>query len=231
VTENIKIAPLWLTNFTLAPSPAFSVFTPQSIRSPTPEPKFAARSPRSMSSGLNFQALSLSDPKSSGPSDLLPTISEEVTTDTNASQSYLSRASQFTIEDVEGVIDNHYENSQHNLSALGDQARATIDKLQDPPVSSDTTIAAWPPAAEESAESRLTPGKSTKEIAGKLSTLRDGSDEDVRFTMPSRSPLPLRRQNSLSHFYRTGFHHLRGEYYEYTWGCVRNIYSCSSLTN
>lgn len=56
------------TDFCIAPSPGFSVFTPQSARSsvsPSPE--------------LNFQTLSLGDSHTSGHSNPLPTVAEEVT--------------------------------------------------------------------------------------------------------------------------------------------------------
>lgn len=55
-------------DFFAVPSPGFSVFTPQTVRSSV-----------SPSPSLNFQSLSLTEQVPSGQFDLLPTIEEEVT--------------------------------------------------------------------------------------------------------------------------------------------------------
>ncbi|KAH8760153.1 hypothetical protein BGZ57DRAFT_905813 [Hyaloscypha finlandica] len=60
---------LSMTSPVNAPSPVFSVYTPQSVQSPTPG---------SSTPGLTFQALSLMDPSPNRQPDVLPTISEEV---------------------------------------------------------------------------------------------------------------------------------------------------------
>ncbi|CZR62636.1 uncharacterized protein PAC_12533 [Phialocephala subalpina] len=105
-------------------SPSYSVFTPRSVRSPTPDVSFNADLTRSSSSGLNFQALSIRDSQPMSP--IMESMMDE------------DFANLFSADSVLNIGENPITNMQHSNSASAVQFEfPTIDEIMNVEVKSE----------------------------------------------------------------------------------------------
>jgi len=143
----------------LPPAPRFSVFTPQSVRSPTPGQagvELAARVSRSPTPSLNFQTLSLVDPQ---PPSSMMAVAEEVT-------KIFENIPQISSTDAgNGIVmanntlgtlsaGSSFEMREELTSISGSPEEAEPTTVEEPHLASPS--AAWPTAAEEATESQVT---------------------------------------------------------------------------
>jgi hypothetical protein len=192
----------------LVPSPAFSVFTPRSVGSPTPGLDFAARSPRSLTLGL-----SIIDPQPHSPSDLLAAVAEEGTIfNEGMCQSPSTRVSQRDVENVV-IVNDLLKTSITNV--LTEEPATTTDLFEGTPMASEpsaevaTTVgddvhrpspsAASPTTAEQTTES-------TQETVERV------HQADRRFLSP-------KGHAHTSYQYYSPLEHT----WTWMWSCVRDI--------